>query len=256
MAKGDSHCCHHLGIVKYYPNYHLFVHNSSNLKIANMYYNGANLDLKNVSYLNQFFLYFYSIKAIILKKNIIFSGLHLRQAVFLLPFLIIGNKITIHLHGQSHGLKDNFLKIYLWKFISYYSKLEIGNPAWAGPSFVKVIKNINVLHNPKTSINNNKVLFYSKNGIEPKNIELLRNIFISNNLELILMEPHVSYKILDSYLRSVSYIYIDFCQDYYLYSPSGHISDAINYGLKIILNKSDFFNISVIKNYPVKYILI
>jgi hypothetical protein len=256
MAKGDSHCCHHLGILKYYPEYKLFIHNSSGLMDANNYYNGANFDLNNVKFMSLFYLYFFSIKSLLLRHKIIFTGLHLRQAIILFPLLAFNKNTTIHLHGQTHGIKNNFIKYLLWRLISWFASLEVSNPSWIGPSFIKIIKNINELHYPDTLINNNIVLFYSQKGNKPNDLNKLKQKLKENDYELLIINSGVSYFQLNKMFKAASFIYLDYCDDYYCYSPCGHISDAINYGLTIVLNSDDYINISVVQNYNVKYLLL
>jgi hypothetical protein len=257
LARGNSHCCHHLGILKYYEDYELNIHASSNLLVANEFYNGANFELKNVNFFNIFYLYIYAIKMLLLKNVVIFAGLHLRQAIYLFPFIVFNYKVTIHLHGQAHALERKSAKYWIWKIISLFANLEVGNPAWVGPSFIKKIHNINELFPlDKPNNNNNLVLFYSSTKKPLINEAKLEIQLAKNNLELIKCKHGVSYKELDGLFRSVSYIYLDYSGNYYSYSPCGHISDAINYGLKVVINKDDFLNIEVIKKYNVKYIVI
>jgi hypothetical protein len=256
MAKGDSHCCHHMGILKYYPKYFLYLHNSSNLIEANLYYYGSKLNMDNIKYYKTLILFLLTIKSLFYKDKVIFAGLHLRQAVLLLPIIAFNGRVTIHLHGQAYGLKNKSIKYILWRFISFFATLEVGNPAWKGPSFVNIIKNINELHYPKFYEKNNKVLIYSQKGIRPTNLEILIKKLEKKNLEIVLIKSGISYQELDQIFRSVSYIYLDYCSDYYNFSPCGHISDAINYGLKIALNTDDILNILVVNKYPVNYLLI
>jgi len=255
MARGNSHCCHHMGILKYYPEYVLYLHNSSNLKIANSHYNGAKFKLNNVKFLNTLFLYLRTIKSLLFRDTVLFAGLHLKQAVLLLPMIVFNGRVTIHLHGQAHGLKRKFLKYALWRLISFFATLEVGNPAWIGPSFVNIIKNINEIYHPVLVSGNNNVLFYSAIGKKPTELLILKQKLEEKNLVLIIAESGISYEALDQLFRSANYIYLDYCGDYYSYSPCGHISDAICYGLTLVLNFDDFLNISVVKKYPVNYIL-
>ena len=256
MARGNSHCCHHMGIVKYYPTYILNLHKSSMLIDANANYKGAKLNLKNVIYSNTLKLYLDCIKALLYKNSVLFAGLHLRQALYLLPLIAFNGGVTIHLHGQSHSLEKKLIKYILWKLISFFAILEVGNPAWMGPKFVKVINNINVLHNPITITDSKKVLLYSSLRRKYSDLNTIRNKLINKNLDLIVGNPGISYEELNQLFNSIGFIYIDYCGSYYSYSPSGHISDAINYGLTLVLNKDDSQNITVVKKYKASYILI
>jgi hypothetical protein len=257
MAKNNAHCLYHLGILYHFQNAKLYLHSSSNLVIAYLHYRNQLNSLSRVSYISSFNLYMKACKELLLRKPIVFTGLHLRQIILLLPLIIFNKNTTIHLHGQAFALKKKRLKYLIWKIISYFSKLEVSNPAWKGPSFISKIANINQLVDIKyIESKNNKVVFYSAIGKSLNEIGNLRKRFNENQLELHILDKAVSYQDLNITLKSSGYIYFESTDDYYFYSPSGRISDAINYGLKLVLRKEDQISISVAKCYHAKYILI
>jgi hypothetical protein len=73
---------------------------------------------------------------------------------------------------------------------------------------------------------------------------------------LILLEPKLSHELLNDFLSNSSFLYFECVDDYYLYSPSGRISDALNYGLKLVLRSEDELGIRVAKHYGIEFILI
>jgi hypothetical protein len=257
MAHNSEHCLYHLGFLKNYTNVLVILHTSSSLIEANQYYKGAQFNLQNVRYFTTFQLLFRVLINLILRKPIVFIGLHLWQACLFIPLIAINGNCTIHLHGQSYALARKSLKYYIWLFISFFSFLEVSNPAWKGPNFVKKIININQLNKYLHSSNkNNKVIFYSAIGKDIINLNLLKKRIEDVGLDLHISDIGISYKSLDILLSNFSYIYFESTDDYYFYSPSGRISDALNYGLTLVLKKEDHISISVAKSYSVDYITI
>jgi len=257
MAKNSEHSLYHLGIVKYYPNVIISLHKSSSLRDANSHYSGAQLNLNNVLYRDFLSLLINACFCLISRRTVLFIGLHLWQACVLFPLIALNGKCTIHLHGQVYALHRKGIKYYLWRLLSSISNLVISNPAWSGPSFIRKIDNINQLRNyTPLAKKNSTVIYYSAIGKKPLDLFSLKNRLYQSSLDLQIVKQGISYEELDVLLTNSSYLFLESTDDYYLYSPSGRISDALNYGLTLVLKKEDAVSILVSKKYLVDYILI
>jgi len=171
--------------------------------------------------------------------------------------IILNRDVVIHLHGQAHALKFKSAKYLLWKMISRFCKLVVANPAWVGVPFVEQIENLNHIHNASPSLSKGvNVIYYSAVHKRPINILSLKKRVEARGLSLILLEPKLSHELLNDFLSNSSFLYFECVDDYYLYSPSGRISDALNYGLKLVLRSEDELGIRVAKHYGIEFILI
>ena len=257
MAMDTAHSLYHLGMIKNNNQLLIHLHCSCTIADANNYYLGAGLNLNNIRLANRYNLYVGALIALLKKESVIFIGIHLWQAIIFLPLMIYNRDVLIHLHGQAHALKVKSLKYFVWWIISHYSKLVVSNPAWIGVSFVKQIENLNHLHSPNLKHSKSKdVIFYSAVGKRPRNItELLKRLKLKG-LTLVLVDKKLSYENLNNLLRNAGFLYFECVDDYYLYSPSGRISDALNYGLKLVLRTEDSVGISIANKYSIEFMLI
>ena len=257
MAKKNAHSLYHLGVLKYNRNIIVNIHNSCKLIEANLYYRGASLNLSNVFFKNSFNLYFSSCVSLIRRESVVFIGMHLWQALLFFPLISFNGNVLIHLHGQAHALRNKSLKYFLWKMISSFSNLVVANPAWVGIPFVKQINNLNHINiRPQPPPKSETVVYYSAVGKKPNNILSLEKRFEAKGLSFVLVDKQLNFKILNDLLEKIGFIYFECVDDYYLYSPSGRISDALNYGLKLVLRSEDVLGICIAKRYKVEYILI
>jgi hypothetical protein len=257
MAKNSEHCLYHLGIVKYYPGATICLHESSSLNEANSHYKGAQFDLSNVSYIDSCNLFFNACISLISRRLVLFIGLHLWQVCVLFPLIALNGKCTIHLHGQAYALQKKSHKYYIWRLVSKFSRLEISNPAWSGPAFIRKRNNINQLNIYAPMNNkNSSVIYYSATGKKPADLCSLKIRLAQHSLDLQIVQHGISYEALDILLSKSSYLFFESTDDYYLYSPSGRISDALNYGLSLVLKKEDTVSIAVAKHYLVDFIII
>ncbi len=257
MAKGESHCLYHLGAIKKHSGAQVFLHSSSAIVEANSWYAGANLDISNVTLLEKSRMLKVLIGAILAQKKVVLLGAHLWQLIMLIPLLLINRKVEVHLHGQAFALKRKGVKYFLWRILAFLTDLRVSNPAWRGPDFVKIVDNYNYInHGSFPKDGEEGVLYYSAIFKSPstlsnirEKIERLGKTFIyPNSSELI------SYKYLNELLRQVGYLYFESTDDYYHYSPSGRISDALNYSLQVVVLKEDNTSKEVLAAYKVEYI--
>lgn len=257
MAKNAEHCLYHLGAVKYYTGATICLHETSSLREANSHYRGAQLNLNNVRYTDSKNLFFNACISLISRRLVLFIGLHLWQVCVLFPLIVLNGKCTIHLHGQAYALQKKSLKYYIWRLVSKFSNLEISNPAWSGPAFIRKRNNIHQL-NIYTPMNNKNstVIYYSAIGKKPADLCSLKIRLAQHSLDLQIVQQGISYEALDVLLSNSSYLFLESTDDYYLYSPSGRISDALNYGLSLVLKKEDTVSIAVAKHYSVDFLVI
>lgn len=248
MAKGAEHSLYHLGFVKNYPDTQVFLDKNSEFLDAK---NAYRLEIKTDNIVfkskkNNIISLFHALNK---NQKIDILGVHLRFAVvlFLLSFLT-KRKISIHMHGQVHSLREKKLKYYLWRMISRRCTLLIANPAYSGPNFVKKIQNINHISKLESK-NNNRV----KTGTARKNIE---KILISDKYEVIHIENSSYKEYVDTNLNC-SHVMICFNDDYYMYSPSGRLSDARNFSQKVLILapsvKLEEMAINICNKYGVDY---
>jgi len=261
MAKSNSHCLYQLGA--FYHGYcsKFYLHSSSKIYEANKFYRGGNLAL-NVTLTNYFLMLLSLIKESGNKNKIVIIGAHLWQIIMLTPILCFSS-VQVHLHGQASGLfRRNTLKYYAWKILAYKFDLVVSNPAWDGPNFVRQINNVHLLKYEPRFIDNfskNKVLIYRAAGFGAK---VEKNIFKSlANLgfEIIIPERNdnslISFEEINKVLNSVEFIFFDSSNGYYFFSPSGRISDAINYSLKILVSSKDYYGIQILKKYNANFLV-
>jgi hypothetical protein len=257
MAMGNAHSLYHIGIIKYYKDIELNLHYTCNLIEANHFYRGAGFSLENVRFRNALNLYIATLVSLLKRESVIFIGIHLWQAIMLFPFMIINGNVLIHLHGQAHALKFKSVKYILWKMLSRFCKLVIANPAWAGVLFVEKIVNLNHINNGyQSSSKSVNVVYYSAVGKRPMDILEIKKRIEARGLLLVLIDKKLSYERLNELLSNSGFLYFECIDDYYLYSPSGRISDALNYGLKLVLRSEDNVGIRIAKKYEIEFTLI
>lgn len=258
MAKRSSHCLYHLGIIKRYNINSFYLHYSSVLVEANKFYRGANFDLSRVIFTNNINIYSSLLLNIFKNKSILIAGLHLWQAILLSPFFILNRSVEIHLHGQAHALKKIGFKYIAWKILSFFTSLKISNPCWERPIFVQKINNLNIINNliKKIKTNNNKVIYYTAVDKKIINFTSIKKRMTENNLVIEVLPVNLSYEYLNFKLDEVNYLYFESIDDYYLFSPSGRISDAINYNLKLVLKNEDELSKLIAVKYGIEFITI
>lgn len=212
MAKNEAHCLYHVGFSTKNPNYVMYLHVSSHILQAEEAY-GVNTNFKLLSTVKLHLLFLFNLFA---RKKIDILGAHLYQIILLLPFIALsGNKnITIHMHGQAFALRtQNNIKYHLWKIVSKFAQLKVSNPAWQGPSFVDSSENYNVFDMPCHKPDSTKTF-----GVVSREEAVGR----------------VSYKEYVEQLVSADTIKIKFSSEYYAYSPSGRLSEALLFNLYVV----------------------
>jgi len=257
MARRASHCLYHLGTLRNFPNVKINLHKSSVLPDANTYYRGGGIDLSRVFFKNTISLYCNACIHLLSRRPTLLIGVHLWQASLLIPLLAYNGTVVIHLHGQAHALRKKGAKYYIWLAISHFATLQVSNPAWQGPIFVQKINNINVLGNPTSAKEENKkVIYYTATGKIPKNITELDERMRLNDLEFEYVLQGINYLQLNDLLSNANYMYFESNDDYYYFSPSGRISDALNYGITLVLLQEDTVSIAVARYYCAEFITI
>lgn len=233
-AKRNSHCLYHLGFAKYYSPHDLLLHSSSEIMDAAKAYNQI-LEPK-ITYSPSVFLVlkcFYYCRS---EYNLHVLGIRLWLLILLFPlFATARNKVTIHVHGQIYALIDERnLKYKIWKFISLFCKLVVANPFYQGPEFVEKIQNINIIK---------RNLRLTEEGNSNIKVGTMRNTSPS-----ILTDFHgfkIFYSQNDSYMKYVetlercNYALVEFPDEYYMFSPSGRLSDAKNFSQVIVIDAAD-----------------
>lgn len=229
MASNDSHCLYHIGYSYKNSDSVLFLHKSSSFSEAA---DAFEVTLEEPRYVSYFFMYLILIKELLLKRRkIVILGINLRVIMFFIPLFIMNSShLSIHLHGQIFALNKRGVKFHIWKFLAAFGvNLLVSNPAYEGPSFIKVIDNINDFK--CFNINRIDDPFY-KTKINSLNLEKRKS-------ENRVLNYHDYVKL----CKSEPSRELDFDDAYYAYSPSGRFSEAKMFDQTIIIR---------IKNYQLK----
>ncbi len=148
--------------------------------------------------------------------------------------------IEVHLHGQFYGAKESYLKRMVWRFIAKRLKLVLSCPFYTDTLPVVVQLGIHDLSSDAKL----QVTSYARphkrtiglivgKGREKwkgySRLERLERL----GFELLWYEQAANYELeWENYLnfmRSIDYLFLNPVNDYHLYSPSGLITDSINY---------------------------
>ena len=162
-------------------------------------------------------------------------------------------KIDIHLHGQFYGAKTSKFKRCIWYFLSRRSNLYLAcrfyNDSIPVSKFVaahdlsETAKMYVINRSPDVS---QKIVgVISGNGRKKwkgfEKISLLESAGYT-------VKKYVPADNLDAewpnyldFMSSITHLYLNPQNDYYFYSPSGIISDSINYNKKILSFDDNFF---------------
>ena len=253
MAKKASHCLYHMGFIKHYKPKTLYLHSSSDIGSALKAYNlKSNSEIYKISSLKLVYLF---ILMLATRSSVHILGINLRFLLILMPLIVLRRcDLTVHLHGQAYALfYRGSIKFKMWQTISIFCNLVVANPAFEGPSFVKRIKNLNFVRTYKRPVRykNRKVKIGSIHKLEKVKFEYKKNTNFIYQLGS-------EYSVYVKTLMQCQYLWLEFSDKYYNYSPSGRISDALNFSQIVIINAKENFTETakeICKAYGVPFIL-
>jgi hypothetical protein len=265
MAKGGEHNLYQLGFLLNYNPTQVYLDESS--KITELFDYYAIENTYNIKYQKK-----YKILLELLKKTynknyeIHILGINLIMIIYLIIFIKLNNKnIKIHLHGQIYGFKISFVKNIIWKILSRKFIFLVSNPAFVENKVFQKIDNLNYLKDAKIKCNSNNeyVFLWSNRGVKNNltKLNLIQKGFI--------VYPEINSEIKNKFwlnyynyistMANCKYVHLGFYDDYYLYSPSGRLSEAFIHNKIIIIDKcTENINIAtkICKDYKLSYIVV
>lgn len=174
-------------------------------------------------------------------QSIHIIGINLKMLALLLPLTLLSprEKITVHLHGQAHGCKG-VVKYIIWYLLSKFFSLVVSNPAFAGPDFIKKIKNLNDLGGKKIKLckdqSQQTIFAASKRGAGRKSFDRFTSLGFNISMDSGLGNDFSSYANYMSAMKQARFMWIGFYDDYYLFSPSGRLSEAAIHSTTVIID--------------------
>lgn len=215
MAERHSHCLYHIGYKQKNPSVDVYLHASS---IVNEAEQAFGTEEQHFFFVERRKMYLLFLRDVFCGARVEIVGAHLRQLLLLFPLLVLfGRRVTIHMHGQAYGLRKLGLKFSVWWILSKFTNLVVSNPAWQGPEFVKKIDNI---HDIDVSLSGQET-----KGLFEQSIRTGGDV--------------ITYQAYVDGVRKASELKIAFDDEYYLYSPSGRISEAKIFGKRIEISAQD-----------------
>lgn len=244
MAKEGEHSLYHIGFIKKYHPDCVYLHKTSKIKEASNSYGER---CHKVVLLRQWELY-RSLLILLLsrEKTLHILGAKLWQILMFLPSIILSERRPVfHMHGQIYALKKRGLKYWIWRLLDIAGlEIVVSNPAYLGPSFVKKIENINFFKSF------NRPLLDDKGGCNAGN---LGGTYVDKKKVGLVL----SYKEYIQKLKMESCVVINFDNDYYLYSPSGRMSEAKMFDQEVLAIVAPSLDVNIVayilKSYQLKF---
>lgn len=160
--------------------------------------------------------------------------------ILILSLISRSNSLDIHLHGQFFGSKNSKFKHKIWKFMSKRVSLKLACPYYSGDVKVQILRHIHEL--PAVAQSQVKDFNRKKKNIigilsgtgraKWKGFEKLKDLE-ELGYKVVYYEPAIdisdewlNYR---NFMREVDYLFLNPVNDYFLYSPSGVITDSKNY---------------------------
>lgn len=173
------------------------------------------------------------------KHKIVITGARTHW-ILLFSIFSFTKSIDIHLHGQFFGSSASKVKKGIWSFISKRASLKLACPYYLGGLKLEIIKSIHELpHSARQKVishgrNQKKIVgIISGNGRSKwKGYDRLR-IIEQLGYQIRYYQP--AREIINEwdcyldFMQQIDYLYLNPTNDYYLYSPSGVITDSKNY---------------------------
>jgi len=268
MSKGGEHNLYQLGFILAYEPNEFYLDSSTRISECFSYYNvKENISLQLQSKINNIISL---LKINVLTNKIHITGINLKLLIFIVIYFKIKYfyehpKLNIHLHGQLHGYKTSFLKKLIWNYLSNYCNLLISNPAFNEFNNFHKIKNLNYLNGIKIicNDNNNNVFMWNSRGIDSSKSKknLISNGFkiIPENNEVTENRKWFTYEEYIILLANCKYVHLGFYDQYYLYSPSGRLSESFIHNKVIIIDQNTenvSIGIQICKSYELNYMIV
>jgi len=260
MTDNYMHNQYMYGAYKHYENYEreFFALNGVMLKEYAGTIVGDENEIKIRFFKSQFFLMAMLFFDIFRNKyKVVITGSRTHW-ILLLSIISWKNSLDIHLHGQFYGSFESKYKKWLWNFIGNRVSLKLACPYYRSDVNLEILEGIHLL--PDTA--RRKVTDYNRknkkvigilSGIGRAKWKGFERLTDLENLgyQIRYYEPAIeSVNEWNNYLefmREIDYLYLNPVNDYFLFSPSGVITDSKNYKKPMIAFESNKFIDNLIK---------
>lgn len=205
----------------------------------------------NLKYYKRFFSILLLIMYDILrgKNKVVITGARTHW-IIIFCFLNWAKNVDVHVHGQFYGSQNSKIKYLLWQFIGGRVDIKLANMFYSGKIKVEKLSDIhNIPEESKFKVTkynreNKKVVgvLSGKGRSKWKGLEDLKFLKLSG-LEVKIYKASADIdREWDNYLqffRDIDFLFLNPTNDYYLFSPSGILTDSKNYEKPLVAYKDN-----------------